>query len=383
MKTHTLSLGSIATAVALSIGPAAAADTPSKPSILVWSSMDVSSAVYTQYSAVGEGMLHLFGIKLRIVPVGADTARMTLLRNNKASGAVFSANTLFAWKGTEDYAVRAWGPQKLRTIWMVGRQYPASPITTENSGIKVMTDLKGKRVGRYVGSPGLTSLMEANLAFANLTWKDVKAVDVGGYGDCISQMIAGFVDMCHGDAMSSKVLELASSPQGLRWIPMPNTDTDAWARYVKIMPIYFPVQPKFGAGIPSDNTTWYSTSAYPTLYAYAETDEAQVYWATKSVHEGFDRYKDLVKPEMSWWSIDIFLKLPLLVPFHNGTVKYLKEIGRWTPEMDAKQNQLLEQEAKMQAAWKRTVEQAEKDKLSDKQFTEVWLKNLAVVEQQF
>jgi len=359
------------------LGGTSLAAEPAKPKMMVWASMDVGTAVYAQYSAVGEGILSQFGIRLRVVPVGAALARITLLRTGQASGAVFSAPTLFAWKGTDEFADRAWGPQKIRTMWMVGRQYPSSAITTTKSGIKTVKDIKGKRVARYVGSPGLNALMEAVLAYANLTWKDVKPVDVGSYSEAINQMIAGRLDMCQGDAVSGKVVELAASPDGLYWIPLPITDKEAWNRYQKVMPIYFPIQPKYGTNVPPDNKIWYATSAYPTLYTYNKTNEGLAYWITKAVAESYPKYKDMLKPSMQWWSIDNFVKIPALVPYHQGTIKYLKEKGLWTKEMASHHNALLAKEKKIHSAWDKALEEAESKKLADKAFPKFWLQKLA------
>ena len=376
--------GGVLAMVALLICPwlagSSLAKAPAKPKMLVWASMDVGTAVYAQYSAVGEGILSQFGIKLRVVPVRASLARITLVRTGQASAAVFSAPVYFMWKGTEDFASRAWGPQKLRTMWLVGREYPSSAITTTKSGIKTVKDIKGKRVARYVGSPGLTALMEAVLAYANLTWKDVKPVDVGSYSEAINQMIAGKLDMCHGDAMSGKVVELAASPDGLYWIPLPVSDKEAWKRYQKVVPVYFPVQPKYGANIPKDNKTWYATSAYPTLYTYDKMSTNLAYWITKVVAESYPKFKDMIKPNMQWWAIDNFVKIPALVPYHKGTIKYLKERGLWSKEMAANQKALLAKEKKIQAAWNKAFDEAEKKKMPDKAFPKFWLKKLAEVD---
>ena len=49
-------------------------------------------------------------------------------------------------------------------------------VAAKDSGIKTAADLKGKRVAWVIGAPSLNQNIAAILAFANLTWDDVKRV---------------------------------------------------------------------------------------------------------------------------------------------------------------------------------------------------------------
>jgi TRAP-type uncharacterized transport system substrate-binding protein len=227
-----------------------------------------------------------------------------------------------------------------------------------------------------VGSVGLTISTEATLAFANLTWKDVKPVDVSGFGDAIKSLIAGKLDVCHVDGGSSLAAQAAAAPGGLYWIPLPIENKKGWKRYHKINPFYAAMQPRYGVGIPKDNTTWYVGPHIPGTFTHATTNEDTVYWMAKAFAESLPNYENIIKPVMSWWAVESFLKVPKLLPVHNGVIRYLKEKGLWTDEMEANNKMLLKKEEMLNAAWEATLNEADEKKLSDKNFRKLWLKKL-------
>jgi TRAP-type uncharacterized transport system substrate-binding protein len=66
--------------------------------------------------------------------------------------------------------------------------------------------------------------------------------------------------------------------------------------------------------------------AYNVVKAFVENIEK-----FKKIHASFGRItvESLVGPGVT-------------VPYHDGAIRYFKEIGLWTPEMDARQAELLQ-----------------------------------------
>ncbi|UCG98623.1 MAG: ABC transporter substrate-binding protein, partial [Burkholderiales bacterium] len=62
-------------------------------------------------------------------------------------------------------------------------------LAAKDSGIKTAADLKGKRVAWVIGAPSLNQNITAILAFANLTWDDVKKVEFGGFGPAMDGIV--------------------------------------------------------------------------------------------------------------------------------------------------------------------------------------------------
>ena len=70
--------------------------------------------------------------------------------------------------------------------------------------------------------------------------------------------------------------------------------------------------------------------------------------------EGRDIYKGVKKPSTEQWTLEDTLNLqkPVYIPFHPGLIKYAKEMGKWTPELDTFQAKALEEEEIKIKTWK-------------------------------
>ena len=92
---------------------------------------------------------------------------------------------------------------------------------------------------------------------------------------------------------------------------------------------------------------------YPySLWAYDNADPDVIYAVVKAMDEGFDIYKGMHKA-MPAWTIKGAVSNPSPVPYHDGAIRYFKEAGVWTPEMDQWQaKQLKAFEARKAAAKK-------------------------------
>lgn len=359
--------------------PAPSPGIPPKPDMLTMSVFEVGSAVYAQTAAVGEGMLKAFNIKLRAIPLAGELSKVTLVRMREADAFTVASGSLCCWQGGTDYADRAWGPQPIRIVWACYRDMPSCLCTRLDTGIKAVEDIKGKKVAHYVGNPGLMMSVEATLAFANLTWDDVQPVDFAGFGDAIKGLIAGKADVCHVDGGSGLAAQAAAAPGGLYWIPLPIENEEGWKRYHKINPFYASMQPHYGVNIPEDNTLWYAGPHIPATYTYAYIDEDIIYWMAKAFNESLPSYEHIMVPTMSWWSVESFIKVPRPLPVHDGVIRYLKEKGLWTSDMEANQKMLLEKEEELKAAWEATTKEADERGLSDKEFTKLWLERLDAI----
>ena len=65
-----------------------------------------------------------------------------------------------------------------------------------------------------------------------------------------------------------------------------------------------------------------------------------IYAAVKALHEGFDIYKNMHRA-MPAWNIKGAVRDPSPVPYHDGAIRYFKEVGVWSPEKDKWQAQQL------------------------------------------
>ena len=80
-------------------------------------------------------------------------------------------------------------------------------VTAKDANIKTAADFKGKRVAWVVGAPSLNQNITALLAFAGLTWNDVKKVEFGGFGQAMDGIINNQVDAAFSSTISGQCLQ--------------------------------------------------------------------------------------------------------------------------------------------------------------------------------
>ncbi|MGH6661755.1 MAG: TAXI family TRAP transporter solute-binding subunit, partial [Rhodospirillales bacterium] len=87
----------------------------------------------------------------------------------------------------------------------------------------------------------------------------------------------------------------------------------------------------------------------PILITLAGQDDVLVYSMTKAINSEYSKFKDAM-PELKGWALER-QAFKWAVPYHKAAVKYWKEIGAWTGEMEAYNNKLLKRQEVLAAAW--------------------------------
>jgi len=344
------------------------------PGIMTWTSYDVGSSGYVQAAAVGDALTRKKNVKLRVLPAGGDISRLMPLKTGSAEYALTGVGSNFAWKGLYDFASLDWGPQPLRQIWAIWA-YGMPLATAADAKIKTMRDIKGKRVAWIPGNPVNNICHEAFLAFAGFTWNDVRKTVFPSYGAAHRGLIDGNNDALFSTSTAASLYELAASPRGLHWPEFPAADKEGWARLQKICPFYFPDVISQGAGITSPKEL--PNYSYPVLVTYIQRDEDTVYELAKALYETFDIYKN-VNISMLGWEMKRAIRAPGMVPYHKGAVRFFKEVGQWSADLENWNNKALEEEKVRMSAWEKFKKEAVEKKMSPKDLANAWMKSLGV-----
>jgi len=338
--------------------PTTSAKLPPKPGMITLSTYDLGTATYTQAEAIADAAFKKFGIKMRVMPLGNDMTRVDAVRSGVAQFLLTGAAPWFANKGDAEFAATQWGPQDLRSLWQVAglRRSAFAMQTQKNSGIKVPADLKGKKIGYIVGSRSMNIVIDAYLAFANLTWKDVIRVDYPSTRTCYEACKQGIVDAVTANSTSSATYEQAASPLGIYWIPMDPNDKAGWARAKAVYPPIYGILCDSGGGL-KEKPTYLPTVPHPCVYCYENKDENSAYWLTKVINETFDLYEG-TSQEMPWWhSSGLFGTTPY-APWHRGAIRYFKEQGWWTQQLEAANQGEIEKEQRIKKLWNAALNEA-------------------------
>jgi TRAP transporter TAXI family solute receptor len=352
MLTRAMRTSALGVVLAGFCGVAWSAEEIDLPSTLAWTAYDVGSAGYNQSVAIGNAFKNAYGIDLRVLPGKNDVSRTIPLREGKVH---FSATgvgaSFFAQEGMFEFGARDWGPQPARLLLTSLSDANLTVGVAADAGIETLADLKGKRVAWIAGAPALNENVKAMLAFADLTWDDVEKVEFSGFGASWDGIINDQVDAAFAVTTSGPAYQLESSPRGLHWPPLPHDDKEGWARLTANAPFFVPNLGTEGAGLSKDNPHEGAAYPYPILIAYADQDPDLVYNMTKAMVEQFDNYKDGA-PGAGGWALER-QQFDWVVPYHEGAIRYLEEIGVWTEAFQEQNDRLIERQEVLQAAWQK------------------------------
>jgi len=343
---------------------------PGLPATLAWSAYDVGSGGYNQAVAIGNALKQRYGVNLRVLPGKNDVSRTLPVREGQVQ---FSANgvggSYLAQEGVFEFGVKAWGPQPIRGLMLNNSDQVLTVVAAKDTGIKTVADLKGKRVAWVIGAPSLNQNITAILAFANLTWDDVKRVDFGGFGAAMDGIINGQADAAFTSSISGKAYQLAKSPRGIVYPVISHADKAGWARMNKTAPFFFPFMGAEGADLDKDHRVESASYPYPILMTYDRQDADTVYAMTKAMVETFADYKDAA-PGNVGWAVER-QNFAWVIPFHDGAIRYWKEKGLWKPEHQAHNDKLVARQKVLADAWKGVLASAPAE---DKAFEQAWMK---------
>jgi len=320
------------------------------PATIAWSAYNTGTTGYNQAVAIGKALKDKYGVSLRVVPGKNDISRLTPLRKGRVQFVANGGATYFASEGVSLFAAREWGPQKLRLLISATSDANLQVGTAKDANIKTYADLKGKRVAYVIGSDALNIGMEAILAFGNLTWKDVTRVEFPGYGASWKGMVAGQVDAAFASTVSGPTRKLEASPRGIYWPAMPANDTAGWTRVKKVAPYFLRHTATIGSGNISAETPLEGAGyPYPILITLADQNPELVYSMTKAINTTYPAFKDAMSA-LKGWAVDR-QSFMWAVPHHEAAVKYWKEIGVWTDDMQKHNDGLIKRQNVLADAW--------------------------------
>jgi TRAP transporter TAXI family solute receptor len=369
-RRHHLGLGALALLIGLAGAFGARAQDAALPDTMVWSTYDVGSTGYNEASAIADALMKEHGVRIRLLPAGTSIGRISPLQAERASYGWLATETFFATEAIYEYAALDQGPQDLRIL--LGRPAFFGIVVTKESGIGTLEDLKGRQLAWVPANSSVNVKLEAMLSFAGLTVDDMERVTLPSYAASLRALVDGTAEAAGTSPTAATLRELEASPRGIGWVPVPPDDEEGWQRLREVAPFFAPAQATIGAGMSKDKPVDLLSYKYPMITTYASTSADEVYALTKAIGEAFDLFKGS-GPVMALWDPAQSGVPPADAPFHEGAIRYLKEVGVWTAEHDAWNEARLERLQKVQSVWDETVSAAEEQGLAGEEFTAFWL----------
>jgi TRAP transporter TAXI family solute receptor len=329
------------------------------------------------------------GINVRVIPEDGEVTRYVRFAENKEAelASIAMAEAGFAIESKSGYADKKAYPMKIMwhhndTAWGF--------VVRGDSKFKTIYDLKqkGVRVAVSMQSPAMTvAIQEAMPAFLGWTREEAKQnwvyIPAGNYAENCRSVTDGKADVAYVSPISSITVEMEAHPKKIRWLPMPLTDKKGWKGYLSIRPTTIPTTLDWG--VPSARGVDAISSNF-LYYARLDANQEMIYRLAKWFNEGYESYKGAhsVAARMSLKQFRSFLDF-CPMPVAEGTVRYLKEIGKWTAADDKwneEANKLMDRWIKAkEATLAEAKAKAVKVQWEDKEYLNILNKHTAAIPQ--
>jgi hypothetical protein len=233
------------------------------------------------------------GIKCRVVPFASEKGRLTPCKAGEYHAfTTTSASSSYYIQGTGEFFTPEWGPQPIRVL-SLGCRSPMGICVRGSSKINTLAELKGKKVAYTPGSTAVIGLTYGALRFGNLKWEDVVIVNYPSHPAACKGVLEGTCDAAFMGVTGSQAYELASSPHGIRWLPLPVDDKEGWKRMLQVIPYAYPM-PVGNRAAGGDKLEIAQTPSYGVTYflgCYPTLNEIIAYTITKAAWEGYPLFK--------------------------------------------------------------------------------------------
>ncbi len=199
-------------------------------------------------------------------------------------------------------------------------------VTTADSSIESITDVKGKKVG--VSSQTTKDIITEYLDFAGIAENEVEWMFLS-YAEQAEALKEGSIDVGNFTSYPKAGLleDLSTSRKGLKFIKIDEEIREAWD---KEYPLWANGTTPSGTYKGLDEDAHYYTQ-FTVLYANSDLTEEQVYEITKAILDNHEEISAIhpagesITPEMTKNYIDRSIINP--DDLHPGAIRYFKEVG--------------------------------------------------------
>lgn len=251
-------------------------------------------------------------------------------------GVSASDSTHLSSHGLRHYQGR---PQRNLRLALPGPPLILGFLVSADSSFQSVADLKGVAVpGEYPNARPMYHDGNAMLSTVGLTWEDLEVLPVASFRDGVQAFIEGRSEAVVSSVGSGLTQQADANLGGVRFLTLPEgeeTSRRMWEEEPGFHALSVPAG--FSLGIDRD-LVLAAKDVY--LTTNAETSEEAVYQLVSLL---WDRIGELdrVHPIFGRWSREAMSNSRVTIPFHPGTLRFLREQGAWSEEHAATQERLL------------------------------------------
>jgi TRAP transporter TAXI family solute receptor len=295
----------------------------------------------TVYFLLGSGFAKTFQEKLNIrstaQPHSGSTVYVPLVNNGEVTlGLNNTMDSGNAYAGRDDYKKPLKNLRALVMFWTI----PYGLMVRGDSPIKSLDDLRGKKVVVHIKpNRSLTPLTLRIMETAGIMEKDVVSMDSGGLVKNIDLVVQGRADAAAvAYSMPATRKAHASTPGGVRFLPLGPKGTDAFmdagvSGTATMMATPHKTRPFF-----KEPTKIAAFQSFLNAGKAVNADDA--YALVKTLHQNWKAMQKAYGPLRGVKENKIAPATNPL-PYHEGAIRYFKEIGIWTAANEKRQKEVM------------------------------------------
>jgi len=291
---------------------------------------------HTTASSIAQIVMKHTPMKMKVISTGGPTTWLPMMERKEIDlGVINVFEVQQAYYGKMMYEEMTKGKGYNILILSLGSPSTLGALARSNSPVQRLTDLKGKKFPRFKGQLALDACFMGFLANAGLTYDDVVQVQRASlYDTVMDDMREGKVDATVLPLNSAKVIELHTA-LGIRFLNCDDSP-EAMKRTREVFPYYIERVTK-GAGI---NEPTNLLSYNNTISAREDLGDEAAYEIVKTIWENYEEL-GAIHGYLKTWTPEIMVSPIATVPYHPGAVKWYKEKGAWTNELEQRQKSLI------------------------------------------
>lgn len=303
---------------------------------LALGTVSVGSAPYVVSVGIAELITKKTGISTTAESAGGADANARLLGKKRVQMAMLTSFAAeHAYKGDLQFKKDGKIPAR-GLLW--GQASPRQPVARKASEIITIGDFAGKRIlgKRRVGADTYLTF-QALLKAYGISEKDVKVLTYSKPKEIMDAFKGRMADGAIWPASPPNplILQLQETVE----LSFPSIPKDKWDVVLEECGSAFFMMTIKANTYKNQPEDIYVPAIQMGLSVHRDVPEETVYVVVKALVENYDELKTF-HPIAKHYNVENTLNQWTL-PFHPGAIKYFKEIGAWTPEMDKKQAKIL------------------------------------------
>jgi len=296
----------------------------------------------SSFNAIGSGIAKVISLHTPMTAVDRPFAGyskwLPLLNEGGVDlGIVGNVDSYHAYHGLTPFKE----PNKNLRMLTSGNDVVLSYIVRSDSPIKTYADFRNKRVVIDPTGAGTGGIQKVLISAAGLDLnKDIKAIPVAGVTEAVNALIDGRADAAWASVGMGKVKEAIQKVKGIYWVPVCSSPDDEAGKIIrKELEAQGVVLKYFKPGVLStlDNSAWLIT--YPVnLATHKGLNEEAAYLIVKAISNNQNELSP-IHPMLKGW-VKKMVSKNIVFPYHPGAVRFYKEVGAWSNEMEQLQQKL-------------------------------------------